>query len=48
MSVKVGDTAPSFELSAVIGQDKTKFKLTDYRGKKNVVIAFYPIDWSPT
>ena len=48
MSVKVGDTAPDFELPAVIGQEKTKFKLADYRGKKNVVLAFYPIDWSPT
>jgi len=48
MAVKVGDMAPDFELSAVTGQEKTKFKLADYRGKKNVVLAFYPIDWSPT
>jgi peroxiredoxin len=48
MAVKVGDAAPDFELSAVLGHEKTKFKLADYRGKKNVVLAFYPIDWSPT
>jgi peroxiredoxin len=48
MAVKVGDVAPDFELSAVNGQEKTRFKLADYRGKKNVVLAFYPIDWSPT
>jgi peroxiredoxin len=22
-------------------------KLSDYRGKKNVVLVFYPLDWSP-
>jgi peroxiredoxin len=22
-------------------------KLSDYRGKKNVVLCFYPLDWSP-
>jgi peroxiredoxin len=48
MAVKVGDMAPDFELSAVIGQERTKFKLAEYRGKRNVVLAFYPIDWSPT
>ena len=48
MAVKVGDVAPDFELSAVIGQERTKFKLGEYRGKKDVVLAFYPIDWSPT
>ena len=48
MPVNVGDTAPDFELSAVTGLEKSKFKLADYRGKKNVVLAFYPIDWSPT
>lgn len=47
MALKVGDMAPDFELPAVIGDEKTKFKLSDYRGKKNVVIAFYPLDWTP-
>jgi peroxiredoxin len=22
-------------------------KLTDYKGKKNLVLAFYPLDWTP-
>ena len=43
--LKVGDTAPDFEL---MDQDKTKVKLSDFRGKKNVMLLFYPMDFSPT
>ncbi|WP_342347502.1 peroxiredoxin [uncultured Nitrospira sp.] len=42
--VKVGDVAPDFTLK---DQDQKDIKLSDYRGKKNVVLAFYPLDWSP-
>ena len=48
MPLNVGDMAPDFTLSAVTGKEKHKFTLGDYRGKKNVVLAFYPLDWSPT
>lgn len=47
-ALKAGDVAPDFELSACTGKQKHKFKLSDLRGKKNVVVAFYPLDWSPT
>ena len=47
-ALKVGDPAPDFELSAVTGKQRHKFKLSDYMGKQNVVLAFYPLDWSPT
>jgi len=47
MALNVGDKAPDFEVPAVIGDKKEKFKLSDYRGKKNVVLAFYPLDWTP-
>jgi hypothetical protein len=47
-ALKAGATAPDFELPAVTGKQRHKVKLSDYRGKKNVVIAFYPLDWSPT
>ncbi|MFQ5894740.1 MAG: peroxiredoxin [Nitrospinota bacterium] len=44
MAVKVGDLAPDFELPRTRDQ---KVKLSDYRGKKNVLLAFYPFDFSP-
>jgi cytochrome oxidase Cu insertion factor (SCO1/SenC/PrrC family) len=36
--VKVGDTAPDFTLRNQSGKE---VKLSDFRGKKNVVLAFY-------
>jgi peroxiredoxin len=42
--IKVGATAPDFTLK---DQDQKDVKLSDYKGKKNVVLAFYPLDWSP-
>jgi peroxiredoxin len=42
--LKVGDVAPDFELPSTIGE---KVRLSDYRGKKNVVLMFYPLDFSP-
>ncbi len=37
--VKAGDTAPDFELQATDGKMK---KLSGLKGKKNVLVAFYP------
>jgi peroxiredoxin len=48
MALQVGEMAPDFELPAVTGEGKHIFRLSDYRGKKNVVLAFYPLDWTPT
>jgi mycoredoxin-dependent peroxiredoxin len=45
MAISVGDTAPDFVLN---NQDKQEVKLSDFRGKKNVVLVWYPLDWSPT
>ncbi|MGB6598926.1 MAG: peroxiredoxin [Candidatus Acidiferrum sp.] len=45
MSIAVGQTAPDFML---LNQDKKEVKLSDFAGKKNVVLVFYPLDWSPT
>ncbi len=36
--IKVGDTAPDFKLRDQTGKE---VKLSDFRGKKNVVLAFY-------
>jgi len=38
---KVGDTAPDFSLKYFDGSNLTDVKLSDYKGKKNVVLAFY-------
>ena len=35
---KVGDTAPDFTL---LDQNRKEVKLSDFRGKKSVVLAFY-------
>lgn len=40
-SLKVGDVAPDFTLQYFTGSDLKNVKLSDYRGKKNVVLAFY-------
>jgi peroxiredoxin Q/BCP len=37
--LKVGDEAPDFTLPSTSGQP---VKLSDYRGKKTVVLAFFP------
>jgi peroxiredoxin len=45
--VSVGDTAPDFELPALIGGVWKIFRLSEYRGK-TVVLAFYPFNWRET
>ena len=44
MTVKVGDKAPDFTLPSQLGDNVT---LSEYFGKKNVVLYFYPKDESP-
>jgi cytochrome oxidase Cu insertion factor (SCO1/SenC/PrrC family) len=41
LKVKVGDVAPDFTLLAYDGQKVTPVALHDYKGKKNVALAFY-------
>jgi peroxiredoxin (alkyl hydroperoxide reductase subunit C) len=43
-ALKVGDVAPDFALPAVEGG---KIALSQYRGKKNVVLSFVPAAWTP-
>jgi len=38
---KVGDVAPDFTLKYSDGKDLKEVKLSDFRGRKNVVLAFY-------
>jgi len=50
MTIAVNDTAPDFELPSNLhdnGRPGKKVKLSDFRGKA-AVLAFYPLDLSPT
>ncbi|MBA3826525.1 MAG: redoxin domain-containing protein [Ktedonobacterales bacterium] len=48
-TLKVGDTAPDFTLPDANGSDPAaKITLSDYRGKQNVVLAFFPYAFSGT
>jgi peroxiredoxin len=44
----VGQEAPDFDLSAVTGEEKHRFRLSELRGKKHLVLAFYALNWTPT
>jgi len=46
--LKVGDMAPDFELPGALRERKTKFRLSDYRERRHLVLAFYPADFTPT
>lgn len=42
--LSVGDVAPDFELE---DQNGKKIRLSQYKGKKNVLLAFFPFAFSP-
>ncbi len=44
LKVKVGEVAPDFTLPSLSGKPVT---LSQFRGKKNVVISFVPAAWTP-
>ena len=44
MVPEVGQAAPDFTLKS---HDGREISLSDYRGRKNVVIAFFPLAWTP-
>ena len=44
MPIAVGQPAPDFVLK---DQNQKEVKLSDFKDKKNVVLVFYPLDWSP-
>jgi len=44
MALPVGTAAPDFELGSHLGGTVI---LSSFRGKKNVVIAFHPLAWTP-
>jgi peroxiredoxin len=44
LKVKVGEKAPDFTLPSLSGE---KISLSQFKGKKNVVISFVPAAWTP-
>ena len=41
----IGDQAPDFSLEDHFGR---KVELARFRGRSNVLLLFYPLDWTPT
>jgi peroxiredoxin len=44
MTAEIGYPVPEFSLGS--HQDK-KISINDYRGRCNVVLAFFPLAWTP-
>jgi len=44
MIPKIGQMAPDFSLKDHL---ERTIHLADYRGKRNVVLAFFPLAWTP-
>ena len=45
-NLKVGDEAPDFAVTARGTSNNQAVKLSDMRGKKNVILAFFPAAFS--
>jgi peroxiredoxin len=43
--ISAGDKAPDFKLKDQFGREVT---LAQFAGKRNVMLLFYPLDWTPT
>ncbi|MGH9357313.1 MAG: redoxin domain-containing protein [Terriglobia bacterium] len=46
MALKIGDVAPDFKLKCSTGESQAEFQLSAQKGK-NVVVLFYPMDFTP-
>ena len=44
MALQVGQLAPDFCLESHLG---SPVRLSDYRDRRNVVLAFFPLAWTP-
>jgi peroxiredoxin len=44
MVPQIGQSGPDFTLKS---HDQRVIRLADYLGKKNVVLAFFPLAWTP-
>ncbi len=43
--ISVGSPAPEFALDDQFGRRVT---LSQFRGKRHVLVLYYPLDWTPT
>lgn len=43
--IQTGTPAPDLRLKDQFGRDVA---LSPFRGRRNVMILFYPLDWTPT
>jgi peroxiredoxin len=43
-NILIGKKAPDFSLPSHLGG---KVSLSDFHGSKNILLAFYPLDWTP-
>ena len=43
--IAVGAEAPDFKLAS---QFDTEYTLSQFKGSKNVILVFYPLDWTNT
>ena len=43
--ISVGERAPAIELKDHLGRTVA---LENFRGKRHVLLLFYPLDWTPT
>ena len=51
VNLTVGDVAPNFSVPGVITKpevQRVEIQLSDYRGRKNVVLAFHPFAFTAT
>lgn len=45
--LQVGDVAPDFDVPVLVGGVRKRFRLSDRRGRQNLLLAFYPLNWEP-
>jgi peroxiredoxin len=45
--LQAGDMAPDFDVPVLVGGVRKQFHLSEHRGMRNLVLAFYPANWEP-
>jgi peroxiredoxin Q/BCP len=47
VALKIGDPAPDFDVTGLQAGETRRLRLADFVGQKNVVLYFYPRDFTP-